>query len=66
MNYTLKDADKICVGDTLTLEDGTAHEAVKDKWKQCHTDCSFFLAKNPPCFVVKCEPESFHFKQTKP
>jgi hypothetical protein len=66
MNYTLKDADKICVGDTLTLEDGTVHEAVKDEWKQCRVACSFFSAKNPPCFVVKCEPKSFHFKQIKP
>ena len=65
MNYTLKDADKIRVGDTLTLEDGTKHEAVKDdgisapciECSLCGVVCNY----NP-----YCARHEFHFRQIKP
>jgi len=63
MNYTTKDANKILVGDTLTLEDGTKHEAVKG-----HDDClSCSIAFSDACvkWMTQCDKFKFHFETIK-
>jgi len=77
MNYTLKEASKIRVGDTLTLEDGSVHEAVKDErsgadWVESCKDCSMLIiyTDGAGCRAEtnnshpKCNGK-FHFKQIK-
>ena len=73
MNYTLKDANKIRVGDTLTLEDGTVHEAVKD---ERNGDCGlcrislgllYIITRGEwRCGLFPCSEYSFHFKRINP
>lgn len=66
MNYTIEDANKIRVGDTLTLEDGSVHEAVKDNPKILYNGCQYCSIN--PCQVdgIRCNYYSFHFKQINP
>ena len=66
-NYNLNDElENLRVGDTLTLEDGSVHEAVKDypftEDDPCDI-CSFVnncMVNKAPCYQFK-----FHFKQQK-
>jgi len=65
MNYTLKDANKIRVGDTLTLKDGSVHSAIEytemnncDRCTMSEYDCV--------CRKVLCVSYNFHFKRIKP
>ena len=62
MNYTISEANKIRVGDTLTLEDGSVHEAVKDSGTMWNT-CSM---SGHDCSTIKCYPRHFHFIKIKP
>jgi len=68
MNYTLKDANKILVGDTLTLEDGSVHEAVKDKdivsCAQCSISQNGFWCRNRK-LAFGCTKYDFHFIKIK-
>ena len=68
MNYTTKDdLSKLLVGDTLTLEDGSVHEAVNDIVEfECVGSCSLFIINE--CIVKKsrCHLDNYHFKQIKP
>jgi len=69
MNYTLKDANKIRVGDTLTLEDGSVHEAVKDETElECLSSCSLYKQNSGECMLpdCRCDIHHIHFKQIKP
>ena len=66
MNYTIKDANKIRVGDTLTLEDETVREAVKDKIKDINYCLLCSLCGRGHCCAVFCASNSFHFKQINP
>jgi len=66
MNYTLTDnLPDLRVGDTLTLEDGSVHEAVEGRIKEhCTLDhCSIFESCDN-C-NVSCGIYEFHFKQIK-
>lgn len=65
MNYTLKDASKIRVGDTLTLEDGTKHEAVNTNVANCCFFCS--IRKREICkqLIDYCYYSFVNFKQIK-
>lgn len=64
MNYTLKDANRIRVGDTLTLKDGSKHKAMKDICG--NLSCIFCsYAKHDICNKVQCDGFNFHFKQIK-
>jgi hypothetical protein len=66
MNYTLKEANKLRVGDTLTLEDGTVHEAVKGRIdKDCTIELCSIKEDCDNCNVA-CAVYRFHFKQMKP
>ena len=66
MNYTINEANKIRVGDTLTLEDSSRHEAVEDErafifCQNCSINGTCTDANHPQCGTY-----SFHFKQMKP
>jgi hypothetical protein len=63
-NYTLTDnLLTIRVGDTLTLEDGSVHEAVKF---ETSTDCLRCSMRGIGyCNSVDCINKEFHFKQIK-
>jgi len=65
MNYTINEANKIRVGDTLTLEDGSVHEAVSGILgvvPRCDR-CSMYKYT---CSNIQCSTKYFHFKQIKP
>ena len=64
MNYNLTDnLPAIRVGDTLTLEDGSVHEALKG-----HDDClSCSIAFSNTCvkWMTQCDEFKFHFESVK-
>ena len=70
MNYTINEASKIRVGDTLTLEDGTVHEAVIGISSKDCKNCSIHLENEVykcPDWKIPCiKTIGFHFKQVMP
>jgi hypothetical protein len=63
---TYKETDNLAtikVGDTLVMNDGTEHAAIKDN-KLCHK-CS--LERNADaCLSVNCYNANIHFRQLNP
>lgn len=68
MNYTINDnLPAIRVGDTLTLEDGSVHEAVSDSI-EFSDDCDFCSLSGENCHKhvnIECGSRFFHFKRIK-
>jgi hypothetical protein len=63
MNYTTNDKlNELRVGDTLTLEDGSVHKAVKDKEYSGCNNCTID-EYGDCCLKVKCAKYNFHFKK---
>ena len=68
MNYTQKEASKIRVGDTLTLEDGSKHKAIPQENCCMCIECSIDDYCGSTIKGIKCGDENkmFHFKHIKP
>jgi hypothetical protein len=67
MNYTTNDKlNELRVGDTLTLEDGSVHKAVKDDPAIIYCGCQYCSLCPCPVNTIKCVTYSFYFKQIKP